>query len=58
MKKIISLICALMVVSGMTLAQRGEPVVIPLWPNGFRPNGTVIIACPGGGNKLNNRSRK
>ena len=81
MKKIISLICALMVVSGMALAQRGEPVVIPLWPNGapndnhltgeeghpdprsvnnvskpelwvypaFRPNGTVIIACPGGG---------
>ena len=80
-KKIISLICALMVVSGMALAQRGEPVVIPLWPNGapndnhltgeeghpdprsvnnvskpelwvypaFRPNGTVIIACPGGG---------
>ena len=70
-----------MVVSGMALAQRGEPVVIPLWPNGapndnhltgeeghpdprsvnsvskpelwvypaFRPNGTVIIACPGGG---------
>lgn len=34
MKKIISLICALMVVSGMALAQRGEPVVIPLWPNG------------------------
>ena len=65
----------------MALAQRGEPVVIPLWPNGapndnhltgedghpdprsvnnvskpelwvypaFRPNGTVIIACPGGG---------
>ena len=33
MKKIISLICALMVVSGMALAQRGEPVVIPLWPN-------------------------
>ena len=32
MKKIISLICALMVVSGMALAQRGEPVVIPLWP--------------------------
>ena len=28
MKKIISLICALMVVSGMALAQRGEPVVI------------------------------
>ena len=74
----------------MALAQRGEPVVIPLWPNGapndnhltgeeghpdprsvnnvskpelwvypaFRPNGTVIIACPGGGNKLNNRPRK
>ena len=34
MKKIISLICALMVVSGMALAQRGDPVVIPLWPNG------------------------
>ena len=43
MKKIL-IILLLAVAAFPAFAQMGTPIIIPLWPDG-----TVIIACPGGG---------